>query len=92
MLKLHTLWSEKTWRKNLKNSGFQVVQMDSIVSPQAAFWYEFFMPITFLQNRIPLLKKIKLTKLVLSLLRIDFSKTHQKGRNFFIIAKKMIST
>jgi len=88
-LQLNTIWDIETWKKNLYASGFTTTEIRIIVSPKAAFWYEFFMPFTFLQNRIPLLKKVKITKLVLGLLGINFSGNHPKGRNFYIVAKKI---
>ncbi len=88
MLQLNTLWSLETWERNLQAVGISLEKTRTIVSPKSAFWYEFFMPFTFLQNRISLLKKIKISKLVLGRLKIDFSETHPEGRNFFVIAKK----
>ena len=88
MLQLKTVWDKETWYKNLNSVGFEAQEIHTIVSPKTAFWYELFMPITFLQNRIPILKKMKMTKLVLFFMRPNFSEPHPEGRNFFIVAQK----
>ena len=88
MLQLNTLWSLETWERNLHVEGLTLEETRTIVSPKAAFWFEFFMPLTFFQNRVSLLKKIKITKLILTLLNINFFETHPEGRNFFMVVKK----
>lgn len=89
MLQLETTWSLKTWKRNLLNAGLKVEETKTMVSPRIAFWFEFFLPFTYFQNRLPFLKKIRITKLVLLIIRPNYYESSRNGRNFFIRAKKI---
>lgn len=88
MHQLNTLWSLKAWEKKLKAVGLEITDTKQIISPSSAFWYEFFLPISFVQSRIPVLKKTPLAWILFSLIAPDYQKTHKQGRNFYIEAKK----
>ena len=87
-LQLRTLWSYKRWSAELKSAGLQIEEFKTTTPPVSAFWYEIFMPATFIQNRIPVLKKIPLAKIVFMIIRPDL-KSVENGRNFFFRARKI---
>lgn len=87
-LQLRTLWSLNRWKKELAKVGIRIDEFELITPPRSAFWYEFFMPPTLLQNRLTFLKKLPFAKIVFFLLRPDLNST-KDGRNFFIRARKL---
>lgn len=88
-LQLNTLMSPELWSSKLASVGLEIVTLKTIISPRSAFLYEIFQPLTFIQNRITLLKKIYLTTIILKFLGIDYYWQGKNGRNFFIMAKKV---
>lgn len=88
MLQLKTLWDLNTWVKNLSSAGMSIEEYKVIISPRSAFWFEFLLPFAYIQNRLPILKKIFITKLALFLIKPDYNYGGREGRNFFIAAKK----
>lgn len=90
-LQLNTLWSPDKWNEVLKEKGFQVEQTKTMVSDRSFLMYELFLPFTFVQNRIKLLKAIPITKFVLNLSNINHKDENKDGYIIFIIAKKIKS-
>lgn len=86
-LQLKTLWGGMRWEKELRKVGLEIVELKTTTPPISSFLYEFFMPFTFIQNRISILKVIPFGKFIYSLLNPNLS-TVKNGRNFYIIAKK----
>lgn len=89
MLKIRTVWSLKTWEEKLKEKGFRIEESKEIISPYAAFLFEIFLPFAYFQNRVSILKKIPITKIIFSIINPDFKSTSNSGRNFFIRARKI---
>ena len=90
-LQLNTLWTEEKWKGVLKQKGFQVEYTKVMVSDTSFLMYELFMPFTFLQNRIKILKKIPITKFILAIINIDYKAENKSGYNIIISAKKIKS-
>lgn len=86
-LQLRTLWSSNRWEKELSKVGIRVEEFELITPPRSAFWYEFFMPLTLAQNRLPLLKEIPFARIIFWLIRPKFRPT-KTGRNYFIRTRK----
>lgn len=86
-LQLATLWSRKRWEKELTKVDMQIENFEEMTTPLSAFWYEFFMPVTFIQNRVPIFKKIPLAKIVFLIIRPNLGSI-KNGRNYFIRARK----
>lgn len=87
-LQLVTLWTPDQWKKTLGKNGFEIEETKGMISDKSFLQYELFQPLTFLQNRVKLLKKIPITKLIMSLLNIDYKKGAKRGYNIFIVASK----
>lgn len=87
-LQIRTLWDLKVWRKKLKTVGLRLAESKVIISPKSAYFFELFLPYTFIQNRLTFLKKIRLTPLIISLINPNYSCYPKTGRNYYIRAKK----
>lgn len=90
-LQLYSLRSQKDWKELLESKGFRVSEVKNLISERSFFFFEIFMPFTFIQNRIYLLKILPFASFVLTFFKIDYKKNVKNGHNFFIIAKKIRS-
>lgn len=88
MLQLRTLWTIKKWERILARAGLKVTKKKLLVSERNGFWYEILMPLTFIQNRFSIFKKIGLTNLLFKLIKPDFGQNVKNARDYFIRAKK----
>jgi len=89
MHQLKTTWSLKRWREELGRAKLKIVVSKETISPGTAFWYELFMPISFLQNRLPVLKKNSLSRTIFRIINPDYKSTCKNGRNYYIEAVKL---
>lgn len=87
MLQLNTLWNRKQWKSKLAENGFQVKKIRGTTPARSTLLYEIFMPLTLLQNRIPLLKSSALTSIVLKIIKPNLLSGGEK--NFLIKAVKV---
>lgn len=87
-LQLNSLRTQKKWTELLQSRGFTIVEFKNLISDRAFFFYELFMPFTFIQNRIFLLKVIPFASFVLRYFNIDYTNVVKKGYNFLIVSKK----
>lgn len=88
MLQLRTLWNLAKWKKQLSLIGLTIEESQTIISPKAFFLFEFFLPFTFIQNRIRILRKFFLMPFISTLAGINYHHTDEHNRNFFIKARK----
>ncbi len=90
-LQLHSLRTQEKWKELLESKGFAVIKIKNLISARSFFFYEMFMPFTFVQNRIYFLKIIPFASFVLNVFNIDYSESVKDGYNFLIISKKIKS-
>lgn len=87
-LQLNSLRTQKKWAELLQSRGFTILEFKNLVSERSFFFYEMFMPFTFIQNRISLLKVIPFASFVLTFFNIDYTEEVKNGYNFLIVSKK----
>lgn len=82
-------WSLKKWEEELQKADLKMIVSKQIISPKIAFWYELFLPISFFQHRIPILKINLLSRALFRIIDPGYRSTYQNGRNYYIEAVKL---